>query len=189
MKYPAEVYTPEEVDAVLRATNRGSTGLMHRALITTMYRTGLRIGEALALKPKDVDLAAGRMTVLHGKGDKRRVLGLPQEAVTALQLWMERRYLLFGRAPEQTIFCTLAGRRPLGQGVRELFSHLGKRAGIGKRFHPHGLRHSFAVRMAQRPDVPVRQIQEMLGHSSLATTDVYLRHLSPEDVVATMQAG
>ncbi len=75
--YPAEVLTEEQVRALLaRCSATSSYGLRHRALITLLYRTGLRLGEALALRLKDVDLAVGSVTVLHGKGDRRRTVGI-----------------------------------------------------------------------------------------------------------------
>ena len=70
-RFPAELLSPEEVLALLRAcSSRARTGIRNRALIAVLYRGGLRISEALALRPKDVDQAAGTVTVLHGKGDQ-----------------------------------------------------------------------------------------------------------------------
>lgn len=76
-KYPAEILTPDEVLGLLRAaSNRTPTGIRNRALIAILYHGGLRLGEALALRPKDIDLDRGTVTVLHGKGDRRRTVGL-----------------------------------------------------------------------------------------------------------------
>ncbi len=81
-KYPPEVLTPDEVRGLIEAcSSRAPTGIRNRALIVAMYRGGLRVGETLALRPKDVDTTAGTLTVLHGKGDRRRVVGLDPGAM------------------------------------------------------------------------------------------------------------
>ena len=75
--YPAEVLTPNEVLALLaQCSQKSSLGLRHRALITVLYRTGVRCSEALALLPKDVDLRGGSVAVLHGKGNRRWTVGI-----------------------------------------------------------------------------------------------------------------
>src|SRR5882724_11331329 len=110
-RYPAEVLTPDEVRALVKAcSNRAPTGVRNRALVVALYRGGLRISEALRLAPKDVDRAAGTVTVLHGKGDKRRTVGLDPGAFAVLERWLDRRARLGinGRSP---IFCTLKGGR------------------------------------------------------------------------------
>ena len=76
-RYPAEILTPDEVRALIKAcSNRAPTGIRNRALLVLLYRGGLRITEALRLHPKDLDRAAGTVTVLRGKGGKRRTIGL-----------------------------------------------------------------------------------------------------------------
>jgi site-specific recombinase XerD len=73
---PAEILTPQEVLAILHECRDTTTGIRDRALITVMYRSGLRVSEALSLEPKDVDLDIGTIAVLHGKGDRRRTVGI-----------------------------------------------------------------------------------------------------------------
>jgi site-specific recombinase XerD len=93
--FPAEVLTPDEVKALIRAcSNRAPTGIRNRALIVVMYRGGLRLGEALALKPKDIDPDQGTITVLHGKGDRRRIVGVDPGAMAILLRWIEKRRTL-----------------------------------------------------------------------------------------------
>lgn len=185
-RLPPEVLTEAEVSALLRAcSNRAPTGVRNRALIVLMYRGGLRVGEALALRPKDLDRAAGLIRILHGKGDRSRTVGLDPQAFAVLERWLDRRASrgINGHAP---IFCTLAGQPISTSYVRVLLPRLAKKAGIVKRVHPHGLRHTHAAELA-REGVPARLIQEQLGHSSLATTDVYLRKLAPQDLIDAMQ--
>ena len=110
-KLPPEPLTPDEVKALIRAcSKRAATGIRNRALIVVLYRAGLRISEALALFPKDLDAQASTIRVLHGKGDHDRVVGLDAGAWAILQLWLDRRAAagINGHAP---VFCTLKGRR------------------------------------------------------------------------------
>lgn len=180
--YPAEVLTADEVRALLRAcSNRAPTGVRNRALIVVLYRAGLRLSEALSLQPKDIDSAAGSVTVLHGKGDKRRTIGLDPGAFAVLERWLEvrRRQGISARRP---IFCTLAGAELDDSYVRKLLPRLAERANIGKRVHPHGLRHTHAAELAAE-GLPPNLIQAQLGHESLATTDRYLKHIRPQQLL------
>jgi site-specific recombinase XerD len=186
-KYPAEVLTEAEVASLIRACSpKAPTGIRNRALITVMYRAGLRVSEALALFPKDVDADAGTVTVLHGKGDKRRTVGVDAGAFAVLARWLDRRppLGLNGRTP---IFCTLQGASLKSAYVRALLPRLAAKAGVEKRVHPHGLRHTHAAELA-REGTPLNLVQAQLGHSSLATTDRYLRHIAPEELVKAMKA-
>lgn len=186
-RYPAEVLTEAEVASLLRACSpKAPTGIRNRALLSVMYRAGLRVSEALALYPKDIDANAGTITVLHGKGDKRRIVGLDPGAFAVLARWLDRRTSLGlnGRYP---IFCTLQGATSKPAYVRALMPRLAARAGVEKRVHAHGLRHTHAAELA-REGTPLNLVQAQLGHSSLATTDRYLRHIAPEELVKAMKA-
>lgn len=185
--YPAEVLTPDEVRALLKAcSHRAPTGVRNRALVMTLYRGGLRIAEALRLAPKDVDRAAGTMTVLKGKGGKRRTVGLDPGAFAVLERWLDRRAKLGinGRSP---IFCTLDGGPMATAYVRALMPRLARRAGIEKRVHAHGFRHSHAAELAAEGK-PVNLIQAQLGHASLAVTSVYLAHIAPTQLIEAMRS-
>jgi len=184
--YPPEVLTEGEVRGLIEAcSNSAPTGIRNRALISAMYRGGLRSGETLALRPKDVDVSDGAITVLHGKGDRRRVAGLDPGAMAMLGRWLETRHTLGinGHAP---LFCTLDGNPLKPSYVRTLLPRLARKAGIDKRVHPHGLRHTHAHELMME-GVPVPIIQQQLGHSSLATTDRYVNHLAPVALIQRMQ--
>lgn len=184
--FPPEVLTEGEVKALIRAcSNRAPTGIRNRALIVAMYRAGLRLGEALALKPKDVDPKTGTVRVLHGKGDRHRVVGLDPGAMAIVMRWMDKRKQLgiTGRSP---LFCTLQGKPLKGSYVRTLLPRLASKVGIEKRVHPHALRHTMAFELAME-GVPVPVIQKQLGHASLATTQRYLDHIAPKDLVEAMR--
>jgi len=181
MTYPAEILTKEEIDGIVAAASpRSSTGIRTRALILVLQRAGLRVAEALALRPVDVDVERCSVRVLHGKGDKARTVPLDAGACAAVQQWMARRAAL-GIPRRAPLFCTLDGTKALyPQQVRTTLQRLADRAGIEKRVHPHGLRHLFAVTL-ERQGVPVTTIQAMLGHASLSITTRYLAGLGQEE--------
>jgi len=181
-KLPAEPLTKDEVRALLaQCSRRAPTGVRDRALITVMYRAGLRLEEALALKPADIDAANGIVRVLHGKGDRARPVGIDDGALAVVQLWVDERKRL--GLKNGKLFCTLAGKPLSDSQVRQMVRRRAANAGITKRVHPHGLRHTHAAELAAE-GVPVNVIQAQLGHTSLATTDIYLRHIAPADVIA-----
>ena len=133
-----------------------------------------------------MDAAAGTVRVLDGKGDRARTVALDPEAFALLERWIDKRAArgLNGRQP---LFCTLDGGPLKTAYVRTLLPRLARRAGIEKRVHAHGLRHSFAAGLAQE-GVPMNVIQAALGHSSLATTSRYLAHVAPQQVIDTLRA-
>ncbi|MGH8959549.1 MAG: tyrosine-type recombinase/integrase [Acidimicrobiia bacterium] len=185
-KYPAEILTPEEVRALFaQISTTTSLGLRNRALITLLYRAGLRHSEALGVMEKDVDLKSGAIAVLHGKGDRRRTVGIDPGACSVIALWIDRRRRL-GFGSEVPLFCTLQGKPLKNSYLKQLLPKLAARAGIGKRVHPHGLRHTHAFElMMEGVEIPV--IQRQLGHVSLATTSIYLNHIAPKQVIETMR--
>jgi site-specific recombinase XerD len=181
-KQPVEILTRSEVTALMRQCSvRAPTGLRNRALIAVMYRAGLRLDEALALKPSDIDPQRGTIRVLHGKGDRDRTVSLDEGGTAIVQQWMIRRSAL--RLRNGLLFCTLDGNPVKAVYVRNLMKRLARKAGIEKRVHPHGLRHAHAAELAVE-GWPMNLIQQQLGHASLLTTDVYLRHISPAELIA-----
>jgi site-specific recombinase XerD len=151
-----------------------------------MYRAGLRVSEALALAPKDVDLSAGTLRVLHGKGDRSRTVGLDAGACAVVARWLEER----ARAnvpPTGALLCTASGGPVCTGYVRRRLRRLGGRAGIAKRVHAHGLRHTHAAQLrAEGIDVGI--ISKQLGHRSILTTIRYLDHIAPTRVIEAVRA-
>jgi site-specific recombinase XerD len=184
--YPAEILTPEEVLAMLLACPDNLYGHRDRALITVMYRSGLRCAEALALQPKDVDLRVGSITVLHGKGDRRRTVGIDPGATEIVQAWIDRRQRDLAPPPGVVLFCSAKCRPLTNSAVRITLRRLASEADIAKRVHPHGFRHTMAYELMME-GVPVPYIQRQLGHTSLATTDRYLNHIAPLDVISRIR--
>jgi integrase/recombinase XerC len=148
--------------------------LRNRALVELLYGAGLRVGEISALNVRDVDLHRGDVRV-SGKGGKERVVPLPSAARDALGAYLTRR-----RAPgflAQPLFTALRCRRdgPRRLGVRDIRRILGaraRRAGVAGRVHPHRMRHSYATHLLDM-GADLREIQELLGHASLSTTEKY----------------
>jgi len=198
-RYPAEPLTPDEVRALISAVpGRGPLGARNRALIALLWRSGLRISEALALRPADVDEREGTVRVRNGKGSKDRVAVIDSEALGYVRAWLEVRRAngINGRAP---IFCSVAdgsnGRgvrqpgRPMHSAyVRALLPKVAERAGIEKRVHAHGLRHSHATELVAA-GVPLHVIAGQLGHASTATTDAYLAKLMPSERIKALRAA
>lgn len=189
--YPAEPLTPAEVVALMDCCDeRTKAGIRNRALIAFLWRTGLRISEALDLRPHHVDFQARTVVVLKGKNSKRRTVGIDDGALLELSRWLMCRARL-GVPATAPLFCSVnkpnPGRRLWGAYVRERLHELGEKAGIQKRVHPHGLRHTLACDLV-REKVPVHLVQRQLGHSNLGTTDRYLSGIAPYDVVDAVSA-
>ncbi len=194
-RFPAEVLTDDEVRRLMAACKGPAfTVARHRALIALLYRGGLRISEALRLCPKDIDLATGAVRVLWGKGGRARTVGVDPGGLALVAAWAAVRAkarsgtAAGGRGDDATrapggaatvvggamavppgdhapLFCTRAGQ-PLSTGwVRRLMPRLARRAGILKRVHAHGLRHTHAAQLrAEGIDIAV--IRRQLGHAS-----------------------
>jgi len=178
VRFPPEPLTKAEVLALMNVCSRSApTGIRDRALICLLWRGQLRISEALALKASDYDPTQGTLRVLRGKGGKTRVVVIDQQAADILTLWLEARKKLdlTGHRP---IFCTLVGKALCTAQVRQMLPRRARKAGIDKRVHAHGLRHTGASELVQE-GVNLLDIQHQLGHSSSATTDRYLHHLNP----------
>ncbi len=185
-RFPAEILTDAEVCQLLDACNcRSSTGVRNRALIAVLYRGGLRINEALDLFPKDVDLEASSIRVLHGKGDRSRTVGIDPAAGDVVVRWLAVRTQL-GLGGQHPLFCTLVGARMGDAYIRVLLPRLARKAGIDKRVHAHGLRHTHAAQLrAEGVDIGI--ISKQLGHRSIATTARYLDHIAPQLVIETIR--
>jgi integrase len=192
-----QTVTAGEARQLVLACSRGATGARNRALLVLLYRAGLRIGEALALKPEQFDPEHGVLRVVYGKrtrtarrGAKRthapRTVAVDPEAAGLIAAWLYTRDQR-GIPAEAPLLCTLQGRPVLASYARALVVRLAGRAGIRKRVHPHALRHTFAAELA-REGKPVNLIQAALGHRSLATTSTYLAHVAPDELVNALRA-
>ena len=182
--FPAEPLSQVEVQQLMDGMNRGVTGTRNRALVAVLYRSGLRVSEALALRVKDVDRDARSIRVLRGKGGKSRVVGIDDGGLRYLERWLEARGER-GLPASAPVFCKLDGGEWDPSAVRRMLGRAGEAAGLGKRVHPHGLRHSMAAELA-REGVPATLIQRQLGHGSLGTTNTYLQSIASAEVIEAM---
>jgi len=160
-RFPIEPPTPAEVYALMDQCEDTATGRRNLAIIQFFWRTGLRCSELIALVPKDVDLELGTVTVLHGKGDKRRIVAIDPQACGWLREWeRERGELgLNGVHPYFPVVNGPTRGQPLHDAyLRELVKMLAAKAGISKRLHPHSLRHAFASFLLDA-DVPLHHIK------------------------------
>lgn len=196
-RFPIEVLSPAEVQGLLDAclptgcskppASPDPLALRNRALMAVLYRAGLRIAEALALRPVDVDPASGCVRVLCGKGGRARVSGIDPGALAMVAAWLEaRRHFAPGSGPGTALFCTARGRAVTAGYLRRLLPALGRQAGLSKRVHAHGLRHTHASELrAEGVDIGI--ISKQLGHACITTTARYLDHLNPLAVVEAMR--
>jgi integrase/recombinase XerD len=187
LRFPAEPLSGVEIRQLLAAVDTTSAvGVRNHALLVTLWRSGLRCAEALALRPSDIDFDAGTLRVLRGKGRRARTVGLDDSALAVVAHWLQFRPE--GPGP---LFCVLngpgAGGRMSPRYVGAYVAQLAVRAGIQHRVHPHGLRHTLAVELS-REGWPVPLISRQLGHSNVATTDTYLAGLYPAEVVDRARA-
>jgi len=167
------VLTIEEVDQLLAAPAPGEVaGVRDRAMLELMYAAGLRVSELINLKIDEVNLDIGFVRCF-GKGGKERIVPIGRAAIMALRDYLSfaRPKLDRGREP-QMLFLTNRGNRFSREAFwRQIKAHA-RRAGIQKPVSPHTLRHSFATHLLER-GADLRSIQEMLGHASIATTQIY----------------
>jgi integrase/recombinase XerC len=148
-------------------------GLRDRAILELLYSSGIRVGELVGLNWDRLDMDLGIVKVL-GKGRKERIVPVGSKAVEALNAYLEKRGVLGGDAP---LFVNSRGGRLTARSVGRLIKKYTRRSGIFRRVSPHTLRHSFATHLLDA-GADIREIQEMLGHVSLSTTQRYI-HLSP----------
>ena len=160
-----------EVEALLSAPDTKTiVGLRDQAILELLYSTGMRVGELLALNLSDLDRESALVKV-RGKGRKERLLPVGGPAVSALENYLARRYELSGK-PSQAIFLSQRGNRPDAKSVRRRIEKYARDAGIKKKITPHTLRHTFATHMLNA-GADLRSVQELLGHASLSTTQIY----------------
>ena len=155
-----------------------------RAILETLYSTGMRVGELVALDDRDLDLIGG-VALARGKGKKQRLAPLGQPAVRALEAYVRRRDAAHGRGPAgRGAFLSIkdgkkgGGKRLSDRDVRRILERHLIAAGLSTKTTPHTLRHSFATHLLTA-GADIRAVQELLGHASLNTTQIYT-HLSVE---------
>jgi integrase/recombinase XerD len=162
-----------DVEAILRAPGEADpAAIRDRAILETLYGAGLRISELVGLDVDEVDLDEGSVRVM-GKGSKERMVPLGRFAVAAIEDYLTRARPMLARSGSgAALFLNQRGGRLTRQGVTRVLKTAAVRAGVTKRVTPHTLRHSFATHLLEG-GADVRVVQELLGHATLATTQIY----------------
>jgi integrase/recombinase XerD len=154
--------------------------LRDRALLETMYASGIRASEATGLELADVDLSRGFLRT-RGKGSKERVVPLGSKAAVAISAYLRSgRPPLVGERAESKLFVNFRGGALTRQGLYKIVQRHAKSAGLAEKMSPHTLRHTFATHLLAG-GCDLRSVQEMLGHADIATTQMYT-HLSGEQL-------
>jgi integrase/recombinase XerD len=176
-----ETLSVEEVEALLSVGETDTPmSLRDRAIIEVMYATGVRVSELVALDIDDVDLDDSFVRCM-GKGSKERIIPLHDEAVETVREYLEDgRASLAGAAAGRALFVSRKGGRLTRQALWLILKGRAQAAGIKRKITPHTLRHSFATHLLIG-GAPLRHVQELLGHASITTTQVYT-HLTSEHV-------
>jgi len=175
-KLPDNILSMKEMERLLSMPDISDpAGLRDRALMELLYATGLRQTEALDLGLEDVDLAAGEARVRRGKGGAGRMVPLGREAVAALAAYLaEARPALTRAGDSGHLFVSRSGTRVDPSGMLKAFKRYAKKAGIRRSVGFHTFRHAVATHLMQR-GAHLRYIQELLGHKSLGSTQIYTR--------------
>ena len=177
-----DTLSADEVDSLLVSASKQETsdGMRDQAMFELLYASGLRVTELVSLNIADLDLEQGTVRCL-GKGSKERLIPVHSGAVAVLRRYIgEARPAFIKNTSEGALFMNRRGQRLSRQGFWLILKAQSKRAGITKKITPHTLRHSFATHLLQG-GAPLRHVQELLGHSSITTTQVYT-HLTSEHV-------
>ncbi len=173
-----EVLSLEDINAMLACIDMSKAeGHRNKAIIETLYGCGLRVTELVDLKLSNLFFQAGFIRVV-GKGDKERIVPIGQEAQHAIQWYLEstRIHLNVKKGQEDYVFLSRNGRQLTRIMVFFICKELAAQAGIRKAISPHTFRHSFATHLVEA-GADLRAVQDMLGHESITTTEIYT-HIS-----------
>ena len=170
--------TNREIGKLLNAPPKSDAmGLRDRAILETLYSAGLRVSELVGINEADLDFEGGLVRV-RGKGKRERLAPLGSFAMRALKAWLRMRSPAKGLAKEEAdaVFLNKFGKRLTTRSVGRMLEKYLKITGLDQRTSPHTLRHSFATHLLDR-GADIRSVQELLGHKSLVTTQIYT-HIS-----------
>ena len=168
-----ETLTLNEVEALIEQPDtRCAQGIRDRAILETLYATGMRVSEAVNLKKDNVNLDIGFLRCV-GKGDKERVIPLGKKAIASINRYLEAARPKFLKEKEsEFLFVSRFGKNISLQSFWKILKKYARLARIKKPIKPHTLRHSFATHLLEH-GADLRSVQEMLGHSNISTTQIY----------------
>ncbi len=164
------VLSPDETAKLLDFSADDLMALRDKAMFELFYSSGLRLAELVKLKPEDLNFPDSTVFIL-GKGDKARVVPIGNQAMQALREWMKLRETLI-KPGEKALFLSRNGKGISSRAVSQRLKIRALQQDINSNVHPHVLRHSFASHLLQS-SADLRAVQEMLGHSSISTTQIY----------------
>ena len=171
----------DEVERLLELPDKRSTpeGKRDKAMLELLYATGMRVTELVSLNVRDVNLRAGFVRCF-GKGSKERIVPIHSKAIRAVKGYLDDvRARLLGTTGETALFLNRRGQRLTRQGFWLILKGYAKKAGIESEITPHVLRHSIATHLLHSGKMNLRELQELLGHANISTTQVYT-HLTTE---------
>ncbi|MDD2927379.1 MAG: site-specific tyrosine recombinase XerD [Candidatus Omnitrophica bacterium] len=168
-----ETLSLNEVEALIAQPNvRNIQGTRDKAILETLYATGMRVSEAVNLKKDNVNLDIGFLRCI-GKGTKERVIPLGKKAIAGIQRYLDvSRPKLLKNKESEFLFVSRFGQKISRQSFWKIIKKYARAAAIKKPIKPHILRHSFATHLLER-GADLRSVQEMLGHSNISTTQIY----------------
>ena len=169
-----DVLAVDEIQAIIEAIDLSrKEGIRNRAILETMYSCGLRVSEVVGLRKSCIDEVEGMVKVI-GKGNKERIIPIGELALDTIARYIEeyRNFLDIETGYEDTLFLGRRGRELTRQMVFTMLRRTTHEAGIRKQVSPHTFRHSFATHLMES-GADIRVVQEMLGHSSVSTTEIY----------------
>ena len=164
----------DEIDQLFEAIDHSTPeGTRNRAMLETLYSSGLRVTELISLKTSNIHFEVGFLRVL-GKGNKERLVPIGNSALKHINIYRDtiRNHLEVKQGHESILFLNRRGRQLTRQMVFTIIRDLVARAGIKKTISPHTFRHSFATHLIEG-GADLRAVQEMLGHESITTTEIY----------------
>ena len=162
--------SPDEARQLVEIDSSDPLAVRDKAILELFYSSGLRLAELTSLVPGDINFADATVRVT-GKGGKTRIVPVGSHAVQALHAWLAVRTAM-ARIDDDALFVTMQGRRLGPRAIQTRVQHRALTQGVAARVHPHMLRHSFASHVLQSSS-DLRAVQEMLGHSSISTTQIY----------------
>ncbi len=182
-----DVLSYEEIEAIIGKIDLSKAeGGRNKAILETMYSCGLRVSELVNLRLSNLFMDVGFIKVL-GKGDKERLVPIGRDAIKYIKIYRDniRNQMNIQAGEEDIVFLNRRGHRLTRVMIFLLLKDLVKKAGITKNISPHSLRHSFATHLVEG-GADLRAVQEMLGHESITTTEIYT-HLDREFLRTTLQ--
>lgn len=169
-----DILSPDEIDLMIQSIDLSKKeGLRNKAIIETIYSCGLRVSELVELKISQIHLNEEYIRVI-GKGNKERLVPIGNIALSSIQSYVvdSRNKLQVQIGHEDFLFLNLRGKKITRMSVFNIIRDLATRCGIQKHISPHTFRHSFATHLVEA-GADLRAVQEMLGHSSITTTEIY----------------